>query len=119
MVDVDLSRRSVLKGMSVAATATCMALPAVAQTDPIFAAIERHKEAYKAFYKDEDLTQEEGDEETAACEALLATVPTTKEGIRAALEWLIKFDEHCVPETSGKFLPTLLKSPALIGGAYV
>jgi len=120
MSETDLSRRSILKGIPVAAVATCTVLPVVAQTDPIFAAIERHKEAYKAFYKCEDMTPEEIAEEDAACEQLLTTVPTSKEGIRAALEWLVKYDTGMIPDTSGKFLPTLLKSPALTqGGANV
>jgi len=90
------------------------------ETDPIFAAIERHKEAYKAFYKHDDLTPEEAAEETVAYEQLMATVPTSTAGILAVLEWLIRYDAGMVPEASGKFLPTLLKSPALKqGGANV
>jgi len=113
MSEPELSRRSVLKGMPVAAVAASSALPAIAQADPIFAAIERHKEAHKAYFKHDDLTDEEADAEVAACEQLLETIPTSKEGIRAALEWLIRYEAGMTPETCGKYLPTLLKSPAL------
>jgi len=115
----NLSRRSILKGVPIAAVATSAVFPTASEVDPIFAAIDRHKEAYKAYFKREDLTDEEAEAETLACEELLATVPTSKEGIRAVLEWLVKYDAGMVPETCGKFLPTLLKSPALTGGFNV
>jgi hypothetical protein len=34
----------------------------------------------------------------------------------AAIEHLVKYDEGCVPEASGDFLATLLKSPLFAGG---
>jgi hypothetical protein len=36
--------------------------------------------------------------------------------MRATIAWLIKYDEDCLPKTSGYFLATLLKSPDLAEG---
>jgi streptogramin lyase len=30
---------------------------------------------------------------------------------RAAITWLAEFDDGCIPETSGKYLRTLLRAP--------
>jgi len=120
MSETELSRRSILKSLPVVAVAASAAFPAIAHTDPIFAAIERHKEAHKAYFKHDDLTDEEAAAEHAACEELLETIPTSKEGIRAVLEWLITYEAGMAPEACGKFLPTLLKSPVLAqGGMHV
>jgi hypothetical protein len=53
------------------------------------------------------------DAETEALEALLGTVPQTRAGARAVVEYLIEFDSGCEPRTSGQYLQTLLRSPVL------
>lgn len=102
-----------------------------ARTDPIFAAIDRHKVAFNQVRVgfDRRLAREQGGEVTlaereAACAAedealqdLIATIPTTVAGARAAIGYLVMLDQGCVPETSGKFLATLLKSPLLTESA--
>jgi hypothetical protein len=128
---VNLSRRTTLCGLAAAPLAAIIgAAPALAADDPIFAAIERHKAAEAAFIAtldptDEVLATEQGRETTqadreaheaasaasdAATDDLLATVPVSAAGARAALEYLIGFDDgyHL-----GDFAPTLLKSPLL------
>ncbi len=101
-----------------------------ASSDPIFAAIERHKAAEKAFAdtingQDEqhaaqhgrEVTQADVDrheaaeaEEQEAMEALLETVPLTPAGARAAVAYLTEIQDgyHLA-----SFTPALLKSPAL------
>ena len=107
-----------------------------AAADPIFTAIERHKVAEAAFGEglkstDEVRASEQGREVTQAdrdaCEVadqasedvlaeLLASVPVSAAGARAALEYLIDFDDgyHLAA-----FAPTLLKSPLLMEGKNV
>jgi hypothetical protein len=101
--------------------------------DPIFAAIERHKATWTGYMDLSDRTddvaaEEEGwratqadreacdaasDAETECMDALLATVPMTAAGARAAIAYLVRFDDECMPDMSGRFLATLLKSPLL------
>jgi hypothetical protein len=100
--------------------------------DPIFAAIERHREAIAAFESacrrtDNVTAQQQGrrvtraDEraynaahrrEVKAMSELQSTTPLTVEGARAAMQYLIDFD---APDSSasGKFLPALMKSALL------
>jgi hypothetical protein len=42
---------------------------------------------------------------------LQETPPTTLAGARAAMAWLIEYDEPNIPETSGAYLRTLIRSP--------
>jgi hypothetical protein len=96
------------------------------KTDPIFSAIMQHKAAFKSFVessdavypKDREATQDElsSYEEASiandkACETLINTMPMTVAGARAALEWLAKYDEGCVPDASDEFLANLRMSP--------
>jgi hypothetical protein len=37
---------------------------------------------------------------------LMKTAPTTLAGLRAAIAYFVNFDEGCIPETSGEYLPT-------------
>jgi hypothetical protein len=47
----------------------------------------------------------------AAKAELLETPPTTMAGAAAAIAWLVEFDEHSIPETSGEYMRTLSRSP--------
>ena len=47
----------------------------------------------------------------AALAELLETPPTTLAGARAAIAWLVEYDEPNIPETSGAYLRTLIRSP--------
>jgi hypothetical protein len=47
----------------------------------------------------------------AAKVELLKTPPTTLAGARAAIAWLVKYDEPNVPKTSGEYMRTLSRSP--------
>lgn len=109
------------------------AVAEVQDDDPIFAAIERHKAAWRGFMltcdlADEVRAQQEGREVTeadtaayeaascnaaAAFEALIGTVPTSTAGARAAVAYLVEYDHGCVPQNSGRYLATLLRSPVL------
>jgi hypothetical protein len=57
------------------------------------------------------LVEEAHREIDAALAALQATPPTTLAGARAAIARLVEYDEHNVPEESGKYLRTLSRSP--------
>lgn len=117
-------------------------LPAVAAvrptdpTDPIFAAIERHRLAFKVFVEaslaaDEVKAERDGREVTheaedrldaaiiadaEAAELLVSTAPQTKAGLAAAVAWLLEYDKGCIPDTSGRFLRALATSPLLMKG---
>lgn len=128
------SRRAALGALAhLPALAILPAAAAIAPVDPIFAAIERHRAAF-ALYADlcartdeaaaeqegREITQVEreafataGVDETESRDALIATAPTTIAGLRTAIDHLVKFDSGCLPDTSGYFLATLLKSPLL------
>ncbi|MGJ0535561.1 hypothetical protein [Methylocystis sp.] len=134
------TRRAVVAGLAAAPVA---GLPAIASeipadADPIFAALERHKAAERAFIRTCDLTDEaraeqegrevtEADEaawdsarevEEAALQALIDTAPTSKAGARAAIDWLADYDRGCALRHVGQFAMTLLHSPVLadLGG---
>ena len=51
----------------------------------------------------------------AAMAKLLATPPTTLAGARAAIAWLVEYDEPNVPKTSGEYMRTLSRSPIFAG----
>ncbi len=121
------SRRAMLAGLAAA--------PVAAIDDPIFAAIDRHKDAWRSFLPACNLTDEvlaeqqgrevteadeavyeaAGDAEIEALEALIETPPTTKAGARAAIEWLLEYNRGCAPRDVGRFAVTLLRSPVLTG----
>jgi hypothetical protein len=129
------TRRAILAGL---AATPVVALPAIADAlpgaDPIFAAIEAHKTAFARFGdvceltdkvlakkeeriitdEDESRYAEANDAERAALDELLSTIPQTTAGARAALEWLVEYDAGCVPDASGRFVETLLRSPVFV-----
>ena len=96
------TRRTLLIGSAAAAIAPATALPAIAKTDPIFAAIEKHREAHAAVVSagdacsapglsyDErcDLEEISGDHCTESADAyaeMLSVNPTTVAGCAALL----------------------------------
>lgn len=129
------SRRLFLAAGSASAVfgALTQASAVPADADPIFAAIERHKAAERAFLVTCNLTDEvqaerEGrvvtdadeaawdsarDVEEAALQALIETAPTSKAGARAAIEWLAHYDRGYAFRHVGQFAMTLLRSPVL------
>jgi hypothetical protein len=107
----------------------------VKHSDPIFAAIERHRLAYSGFVAsigpiDEAKAEMEGREvtqadrdaytvanaaEVDALSELIATVPMTISGMRAMLEYLVRFDgEMGDNDCAGKIGSTLLHSPIFV-----
>src|SRR5271165_516253 len=112
------SRRAALGAL---ASVPALALPAIAvaeSIDPIFAAIERHREAFAAFVAavnavDEVKAEQEGrkvnqadqdaysaasDAEDAALNEFVTTIPLTIAGIHAAIAHVVKYDNGCIPE---------------------
>ena len=112
------TRRAALTAL---AGVPALALPAVAAAepvDPIFAAIERHKAAWKVVMDAMDVRDtdprpyEEADESyTEALEALIETAPLTLAGAKAAIAYFVEWDREVLPYDSGSFLETLLQSP--------
>jgi len=117
------------------ALASALVIPKIAAraatADPIFAAIERHKIAWRAvgalsptiddvaaMRKGREVARTERDayerasatEENALAELLTAT-PETAAGMRAAIAYLVSFDDGYLSESVRPFLTTLLKSP--------
>jgi hypothetical protein len=109
-----------------------MAHTGAAAADPVFAAIERHRETLPAFEDalkrtDELVARNEGREvtqadldadaaagraESDALDALLALPPVTPAGARAAIEYLTAHEGGYHVEA---YRPTLLESPLLAG----
>src|SRR5262245_57842215 len=87
------TRRSILAGA--AGVIPALSLPALAETDPIFAAIERHRLAeaayVQAFHIDDRAFGELGDESHGHFAALLRVTPTTAAGCAAALLHLSQY----------------------------
>lgn len=124
------TRRSFL---SAAAATAVLPAGALAQTDPIFAAIERHRAAFKEFaaaslandtvaakkigrqitQADNDRLDAAQDADLEAAELVASTAPTTMAGLAAALVWLLEYDHGCIPDTTIQFLETLATSPLI------
>jgi hypothetical protein len=112
------TRRAALSAL---AGVRALALPAVAAAepvDPVFAAIERHKAAWKLVMQAMDTRDtdpqpyEEADElYEEALEALITTAPLTPARTKAAIAYLVEWDRDCLPDDSGRYLETLLRSP--------
>ncbi len=117
------------------ALASALVVPKIAAwtatADPIFAAIERHKIAWRAvgtlspsiddvaaMRKGREVARADFDAfewaralEDKTLEELVATAPTTFPGMRAAIEYLTGFEDGYLSESVRPFLTTLLKSP--------
>ena len=112
------TRRAALGAL---ASVSALALPAVATAepvDPIFAAIERHKAAWKLVMDAMDVRDtdpqpyEEADElYQDVLEALIATAPLTLAGAKAAIAYFVEWDRDVLPDDSCRYLETLLQSP--------
>jgi len=126
------TRRAALRALF---GASALAIPTIgaisdALSDPIFAAIERHRAACIArdatrFTMDDlinaserevsdaewDAYERAHEDEDAAFDELLTRVPTTAAGMRAALAHFISFDDGRFSEKMRRFLATLAKSP--------
>ena len=91
--------------------------------DPVLAAIERSRAAWLALGSVLTRADEAGREpdegalaaahavDTEALDNLLKIPPETLAGARSAIAWLVKVDYGSVPERSGKYMETLLRSP--------
>ncbi len=141
----DPSRRAIPGAVSAAALATGAVAAAVAspaEADPVFAAIEKHRQAEAEFRRlcgitEEDERQAAGRSEEEAQTILDAvfdgtdqalatfatTVPQSKVGIRAALHHFLEFVDRSgclMPEEEAKdLMRSILASPALSGDSVV
>ena len=89
---------------------------ACAGPDPVVALVKTARDAWDrvgAAEKAED--QRLVDEALGAFHEIMGNIqetpPTTVAGARAAIEWLVQYDEPNIPETSGEYLRTLIRSP--------
>ena len=112
------NRRAIIGAIATAPAAAIPMFAPASETDPIFALIERHRRAARAFEDAASMADEIeadssidalGEAESAAMEALLSTAPRTAAGVRAALQYLADFDEDFLPV----FVKTLVAAPAL------
>jgi hypothetical protein len=92
-----VNRRAILAG---AATLPAMSIPAFAEPDPIFAAIEAHRRADAAYCAacEADVPEIAMDAAWAAADKLLNIRPTTVAGVAALLRYLYEFEKEN-PET--------------------
>jgi hypothetical protein len=125
-MNVTTNRRAILGAVVAAGAAAASVLPAarVAATpalsvepDPVLALAAKVRAAWERFEEvliedDEGERCDEADRLFEAAHAeLLGTPPTTLAGARTVIAWLVEFDEPNVPETSGEYLRTLIRSP--------
>jgi hypothetical protein len=90
------------------------------EDDPIFVAIDRHRAANAAWNAIDGDVDPKADglasiAEKEAIEDVITTAPETILGLRAAIEYLARYDSGCEPTASGRFLKAALKSPVLSG----
>jgi hypothetical protein len=94
------TRRAILAG---AAALPALSLPAIAGTDPIFAAIENHRRADGACGAaepcEDEMMNELCDVAAKAYAALLALTPTTVAGATAVLLYVTKHENRWAPWT--------------------
>ena len=105
------TRRAALGAL---ASVSALAMPAVATAepvDPIFAAIERHRAAWKLVMDAMDVRDtdprpyEEVDKLIdEAKETLMTTAPLTLGGVKAAIAYFVEWDRDVMPEDSGKYM---------------
>jgi hypothetical protein len=89
------------------------------EVDPVLAIVAKLRAAWHRLGKvSEETNRCEGplvDEVHRVVDAtkaeLLETPPTTLTGARAAIAWLVEYDEPNIPETSGEYMRTLIRSP--------
>jgi hypothetical protein len=129
-----MTRRHVLARLaSAGALAVGTGAPTGASTDPIIAAIERHRSASLAVGElcraidevaaarrgqrvgqaDWDAFERANATADIALEELLATAPESLDGIRVAITYILDFDSGCIADLARPFLTTLLNSPIL------
>jgi hypothetical protein len=131
------TRRAALWGL---AGVSALGIPAIgsitpALSDPVFAAIARHKIAWTELGElgpaidevvairssrpvtkfDWDAFERASAKAEHALEQLLATPPVSLEGIRIAIIYILDFDESYLVDLVNPLLRTLLKSPVLAG----
>jgi hypothetical protein len=104
---------------ALAASADVIPRALSAELDPVLALAAKVRAAWNRV---EEIITEQGDDEGERCDEawrlfeaahaeLLETPPTTLAGARAAIAWLIEYDEPNIPETSGEYMRTLIRSP--------
>jgi hypothetical protein len=129
-----ITRRHILTRLaSAGALAVGAGGPTGSSTDPIIAAIERHRAAWRASgdlcraidevaaarrgqrvgQADWDAFESANANAEKALEELLATPPESLDGIRLAITYILGFDSDCIADLVRPFLTTLLKSPIL------
>ena len=129
-----ITRRHVLTRLaSAGALAVGTGAPTGASTDPIIAAIERHRAAWlasgdlcraidevaaarrgqKVAQADWDAFERATEIAEQALKELLATPPESVDGIKAAITYILDFDAGYMADLARPFLTTLLKSPIL------
>jgi hypothetical protein len=85
------------------------------ETDAIFGLIAAHKAAWARFVelddRDHETFEEAGRAGDAAMAELMKTPPTTLDGMRAIIQYLVEWDN----DSGYYYLPTLLHSPLLAG----
>ena len=119
-MDTIINRRSAL--VALAGAGALAAVSAVAGTltvDPVFAAIEAHRTTWAKVVAangagDFALGKKLYPAAARALAALMETAPTTMAGVRASIAYFIEWDEGCMPEDSGTYLRTLLRSPIFV-----
>jgi hypothetical protein len=130
------SRRLFLAAGTAAAVCATLKSAAGLEVDPIFAAIKRHNEAWRAFgdacpriddivaenegrevtEADEEAYEAANDAEEEAFEALITLPPVTIAGMRAAMRYFIEFETDGIQGAPDRFLTAMLASPVLADG---
>jgi hypothetical protein len=126
------SRRLFLAAGTAAAVCASLKNAAGLEVDPIFAAIKRHNDAWRAFGGtcrgiDGVVARNEGRQVTEAAwsaaneveeeafEAFVNLPPATIAGMRAAMRYFIEFETDGIDGAPERFLTAMLASPVLKG----
>ena len=129
------SRRLFLAAGTAAAVCASLKNAAGLEVDPIFAAIKRHNDAWRAFggtcrgidgvvarnerrqvtEADEAVWSAANEAEEEAFEAFINLPPITITGMRAAMRYFIEFETDGIDGAPERFLTAMLSSPVLKG----
>ena len=108
-------------GITASVAAAIPAFAALKTQDSVLGLVAAHKAAWTRLIELDDCCDHETIEQAAraadvALDSIMETPPTTLDGMRAALVWLMEFEQGRIPETSGAYLALPLRSPLLAEG---
>jgi hypothetical protein len=86
------------------------------EPDPVLAMVQAARKAWERVgaaekAEDQKLVDEALGVFQATMDRIQETPPTTVAGARSVIEWFVQYDEPNIPEESGAYMRTLIRSP--------